>query len=208
MARHIPDRVVRAQQHGKPNGDLPPSTLAAQIVQSHLKHDKRSQLSDRVDFRQLLEELQTLPDVDESDVQTNYVLVTVVAQAGLEASKGNDPFNQSSVSTEEVLASLDVIELVVRQNPDVLFYEPEDVEGPGSQLSLTLLPKLFAMLRRRNDNDVVLRRVAKLLAAILLPFQQNPSRWNAFTTLLNLYRICVDGLIDRTLRIDTRTYVA
>jgi len=193
MARTIPDGVVRSQQHGKSNGELPPSTLAAQIVQSHLKHDKSGRLADRVDFRQLLDELQTLPDVDGSDVQTNYVLITVIAQAGLEDSKGGDPFNHTNTSDQEVLASLDVVELVVRQNPDVLFHEPQDTVEPGSQLCLTLLPKLFAMLNCRDNHDAVLHRVAQLLSSLLCMLQQNFERWNAFTKLMRLYRICVDG---------------
>lgn len=194
MARTVQDGVARPPRQVRGEGEIPPSTLAAQIVQSHMKHDKRSQPSDQVDFRQLLEELRTLPNVDESDVRSNYLLITVVAQAGLSIFRSSDPFNRNNVLIDDVLASLDIIELVIHQNPDVLFQEAQDNYDPESQLCLTLLPKLFAVLSCRDHNHTVRNGVARLLTSVTQLFYRYPTRWSSAATLLRLFRICVDGL--------------
>lgn len=199
MARIISGGAGRALQRERASGEMPPSTLAAQIVQSHLKLDKRSNSRDRVNFRQLLEELQTLPNVDESDINSNYLLVTVILQAGLESFKDIDPFNQTTAVNDDVLASLDVIDLVIRQTPGVLFLESAGANDPDSQLCWKILPQLFALLSRPDEDHAILRKVAKLLSSMISIFHRDPLSWNASTIMLSLFRICIDGM-ERYLR--------
>jgi len=208
MPRKVSDDAVNYQQYGEVHNELPPSTMAAQLVQNHLKDDKRSQLPDRVNFRQLLEELRTLSSVDKTDVQNNLLLITVIAQAGLDPTRWNDLFNKNSNANDDVLASLEIIELVVGQNPEVLFIEAQDTNQSGSPLCLLLLPRVLALLSPRCANSDILEKVAKLLSSMVLILQRDPTQWTASASLLCLYRTCVDGLERAAQSSDRRTYAS
>ncbi|KAL9051765.1 MAG: hypothetical protein Q9162_005817 [Coniocarpon cinnabarinum] len=99
--RHTPTNGITGSQAVLSNTDagIPPSTLAAQLVENHNFHDTRS---DDSTFRQLLNEIRASPESVEADADGNGKLITVVAEAGLSF---RDPFIGKDDSNEQLEAT-------------------------------------------------------------------------------------------------------
>lgn len=140
------------------NGDVPPSTLAAQLVQRFTNGTKRPKVQDPEAFKQLLSEVLSTdadpsgpPESFEDDVDINTKLIYVIVKAGLESLPSHNPFEHGSKSSQQVVDSLAALEITLRRCPEVLFVTSPNQEtqpyGSGP-LYQWLLPRLFAFLTR------------------------------------------------------------
>ena len=142
----------------------PPSTYAAQIVDTLTKARQQPKPNERELFQQLLREIlgageaqEPQAETVETDINVNYRLIYVVVRAGLEVLLQEDPFQQQSVLSEQALNSLAVIQLTIERSPEVLFFVPSVHEPgfePGGPLYLWLLPKLMSILGNGRDERV------------------------------------------------------
>jgi hypothetical protein len=166
-------------------GQPPPSTLAAQLVQH------RKEPGGVATFHQLLDEIIANPDTVEANVQENYKLITVVAEAGLKDSFASDPFVATN-GAAQLRASLDVIEIAFRRNPDVLFYSGAGTEGPGSQICLLLLPKLVSVLTMPQRPDLA-QRSHDLLSFFFAELAESSQHWLDLPRLVDLLQSSAEG---------------
>ena len=164
--------TVNGSQHNGP----PPSTYAAQIVDTLTKAKQQPKPDERELFQQLLREILGADEAPEpqaqtieTDINVNYRLIYVVVRAGLEVLLQEDPFQQQSVLTEQALNSLAVIQLTIERSPEVLFFIPPAHEPgfePGGPLFLWILPKLLSILGNGRDERVQ-EKATDLIRAIL-----------------------------------------
>ena len=141
--------------------DLPPSTLAAQIVNSLTKRNEHSKHQDQESFQQLLREI--LDGDDEKDgyldsietnVEVNHKIIYVVVRSGIEVLFQDDPFNKKDDLVKQSLRSLAVIRLTIRRSPDVLFFRPKVHEPDpklGGPLFIWLIPIFLSILAWDGD---------------------------------------------------------
>lgn len=167
-------------------GQPPPSTLAAQLVQH------RKEPGGVATFHQLLDEIIANPATVEANVQENYKLITVVAEAGLKDSFASDPFVATN-DAAQLLASLDVIEIAFRRNPDVLFYSGVGTDGPGSQICLLLLPKLVSFLTVPQRPELA-QRSHQLLSLFFVELAESSQHWLDLPRLMDLLQSSAEGL--------------
>jgi serine/threonine-protein kinase ATR len=153
--------------------DPPPSTLAAQIVDSLTKRKEHSKYQDQESFRQLLREILDVddghPDSIETNVEVNHKIIYVVVRSGIEVLFQDDPFNKKDDLTQQCLSSLAVIRLTIQRSPEVLFFTPEIHEPDpklGGPLFLWLIPKLLSLLAWSGDfriQEAALRALQTIL---------------------------------------------
>lgn len=177
----------------KTNGlGLPPSTIAAQIVENHSLAEGGREPKSRAAFGQLLDEIRACPSAVEHNVQSNYKLISVLAEAGLDALAKQDPFAPHNEIITQAIASLEVIEVATRHSPDVLFYDGPGTTGPGSQVCLWLLPKLFSVVDCMEYSHIQ-ASLQRLLQSFPETLARSPERWEEVAMLVQLYQTCTDG---------------
>lgn len=174
----MPTLGRRPPEEVKQSGHLPPSTIAAQIVDDHSTQGRNHpKHQDREKFRRLLREIlntdENSQDSDhliETNSDVNCRLIYVVIRAGLEPSLSEDPFEKQGDLITQALESLSVVELTLQRFPEVLFsiLEGRDsdplLDGP---LFLWLLPRLFMIIGRSIDNKIPLG-ILNVLKTILI----------------------------------------
>lgn len=172
------------------NGDAPPpSTIAAQIVHNRA-NVAREEPENQELFSRLLQEYLDDPVAEETSLETNAQLISVVAEAGLDAVQKGDPFAPDA-ATRRAVDSIQVLRLTARRNPRVLFYNGKDTctTGASPPLILVLLPKLLALAGKKDVNEEIvtfLNDAVELALASIHLLQQG-------SAFLELIRIVIDG---------------
>lgn len=185
------------------NGEPPASTLAALIVDDLTRGKTHPKHQDREKFRNLLREILDTNNEHsgvivqgiEKNTNVNSRLIYVVIRAGLEASFNGDPFEKQDELNNQALESLSVVELTLRQCPEVLFTVLErgetdlQLDGP---LYLWLIPRLFSVLGRNEDRQVRLS-VLRVLQTTLSVGRKGHPKPVKFQLVLKYIQGCVKG---------------
>ena len=162
--RGWPSQVATTVKSHSFNAIPPSSTLAAQIIDNFADADRQQAPNSQAVLRQLLREiLDTDQGVKsskhsvESNTEINHRLIYVIYRAGVETLDNNDPFNRESDLRTQALDSLAVIDLTIRQSPDVLFYIPQPNgtrNQPDGPLFLWLIPHLTNLLIYPKSTEI------------------------------------------------------
>ncbi|MCJ1281221.1 serine/threonine-protein kinase M1 [Xylographa opegraphella] len=147
------------------NGQLPPSTFAAQIVDNLASARRLSDSTDKqADLRQLLQMIldaerdgDPLSEAIETSIEVNYRLIYTIVRAGLEVLSSDNPFDNTRDVQVQALNTLAVVDLTIRRYPEVLFWVPgsnDPTVRPGGPLFLWLVPQLINLLSHGLDKEV------------------------------------------------------
>lgn len=176
----------------KSNGEPPPSTIAAQIVNNASNIHTQQEPSTKAVFAQLLQEYLSDPATDESSSQLNTQLVTVVAEEGLGGLLQDNPFALDAL-IPQAIDSIAVLKLTIQRRPQLLVSSRvEDEDGsPRPLLLIWLFPKLLALLGLPNLES--LRPcVQDFLVTCVRVLERKSEMWVHKESLVLLYRSCVD----------------
>ena len=146
----------------QPNGSLPPSTLAAQLVESLTRAKQHSSHQDRADFENLLQIFETEQDREQhaetqEDVEESAKLIDVVVKAGIDPLCRDNPFEGPKTIVNQAIRSLLVIDVTIKQCSEVLYFRNSQQEvdsrfcGP---LYLWLVPKLLVVGTYEQDEGL------------------------------------------------------
>ena len=146
----------------QPNGDLPPSTLAAQLVESLTRAKQYSDHRHRADFENLLQIFETEQDQEQhtetqEDVGESAKLIDVVAKAGIDPLCQNDPFEGRNVIVNQATRSLRVIDVTIKRCSEVLCFRNSRREADSRScgpLYLWLVPKLLIVGTYEQDEGL------------------------------------------------------
>lgn len=186
MARRIRAATNATLANG--NGP-PPSTLAAQIVQNQQTRQPTSQPQDEsAVFRGLLHEILHNQGAQETDVNVNAHLISVVVQAGLAPLTNDNPFADWDVLLQQANDSIAVIETTIRHQPEVLIAR---LSADGPVLTLSILLAVIPICGRPKCEEVPTRR---LLNSILSSLSSSIDLWQQAQTIRDVLRECVDGM--------------
>lgn len=172
------------------NGEAPPSTLAAQIVQNQTRPPAAAQQHGQAaTFSELLHEILHNPfATPETDINVNVTLINVVAEAGLAPLAEGNPFAQWDVLIPQAVDSLKVIEATVKRQPEVLF---APIGPDGSPLLLPLLARLVAVCGRQKCEKLAF---ASFFSAVLRALDSSIDFWRYACTLQQVLLDVVDGM--------------
>ena len=182
--------------------DPPPSTLAAQIVNSLSKRKDHSKHQDQESFTQLLREILDAGDENdrqsdsiETNVEVNHKIIYVVVKSGIEVLFRDDPFNKKADLVKQGLSSLAVIGLTIRRSPEVLFFRINGYEPDpklGGPLFLWLVPAFLSILAWDGDREIH-KSTLQVLRTILNIERKTHSRGFKPQSILKFVQGCVKG---------------
>ena len=143
----------------QPNGDLPPSTLAAQLVESLTRAKQYSDHRDRADFENLLQIFEIEQDrgqhaETQEDVEESAKLIDVVVKAGIDPLCQDNPFEGRSTTVNQATRSLRVVDVTIKRCSEVLCFRSNQ-GGADSRfcgpMYLWLVPKLLIISTYERD---------------------------------------------------------
>jgi serine/threonine-protein kinase ATR len=173
--------------NGIPNGNPPPSTIAAQIVHNAAKTHSRQDAASKVTFGELLKEFLQHPNTDEPDAQL-VAFICVVAEAGLESLFRDDPFAQDE-QREQGIRSINAITYLLHQKPHLLL-QPKDGEDSGTPrppVILWLFPKLLGLLTHATLRPIH-ANVEGLLSFCLSILARSTAYSRSAVSVMQLYK--------------------
>ncbi len=184
------------------NGDPPPSTLAAQLVNHLTDGRKLSKNQDQETFRQLLHEVLGAQREAGSQAQTHDAdndldckLVYVIVKAGLETLTNGDPFAGHTERSRQVIESLAAVEYTIWKNPGILFYPTpryESLPNPSGPLFWWLIPKLLHVVGQLQG-DGVGGCVLKLLRTIVNLERKIHAKGIRIYSIVKYFKGCIKG---------------
>ena len=190
---HRSSLALLSQQRDGAGGDnVPPSTIAAQIVQNHELETSGRHFQDHEQFGQLLQEILAHSETEYADTITLYKLVTIVIKGGLLALSHRDPFISKDKYFSRAITSVKVIELTIRRNPEILFdSSPSDSkDGLRPPIFLIIFSSIVTVLGF-EDIGSLLPFLRGLLYCCVQEVLETADIWLRAFTLINLYQSCV-----------------
>ena len=172
--------------------DAPPSTLAAQIVHHHSTARQRAQPSHTSTFRQLLDEIRADPAALEADTGSNYKLISVVAEAGLQSSSSPDPFDPVDQSSSQAVACFNVVEIALKRSPEALFFADSDQNPISSQLCFKLFSRILSSACRA-DFDTMRPEIERIIFVIVHAAYSTPQMWSRIPILFQTMKTITRG---------------
>ncbi|KAI9795603.1 MAG: serine/threonine-protein kinase M1 [Piccolia ochrophora] len=184
--------------------DIPPSTIAAQIVNNFTVNGKPT-TDDGGSFEQLLMEILGSEEgplsessFGDGDIDLNYDLVVVVTRAGLEVLLGEDPFTRVDRLLPQARNSLLVIKSALKRTPAILFERGSSQRkvSVAVPLYIWLFPKLIALLSCRDAEDLQ-QTVKETLFSIFYSVSRTPDLWESMGSLVLYVEESVKGRVSQ-----------
>ena len=190
-------------EEGHANGEPPPSTYAAQIVDNLTGARRRSGSSgNQAHLRQLL---QMILDADrigdaisgayETSTEVNYRLIYTIVRAGLETLSCS-PFDDQKDVQVQALNTLAVVDLTIRRCPEVLFCDPQNndpVIRPVGPLFLWLIPHMVNLLNHETNQDIRQGAEEVLSTALKVQTRASTSR-SRLHPIVKYLQGCINGI--------------
>lgn len=143
------------------NGDVPPSSIAAQLADNIAITHQDSSTQDRQNFQSLIREILEGNDhIWQADGSTssNAVvssrLICVIVQAGLNVPTSRSSTDQSQGRSLDVIKSLQAIDLTLSRSPAALFQPLDFDSASGFPLFAWLVPKVLVEIGDWKFNDI------------------------------------------------------
>ena len=159
------------------NGDVPPSTRAAQLAEHLVDGQQRTRNQDQQSFQQLLREvLESASEHAHNDqtfdrsAEVNGKLIFVIVRVGIDSVTQSSPFNPKSQQEDQLLDSLKAIRISLQRSPAVLFSpSPDSRLEDGNKICLYewLFQRVLAVATTINHTKVQ-TQIALLLKTALL----------------------------------------
>ena len=175
------------------NGDAPPSTLAAQIVQNQNRQTANLMPGEVAIFDDLLQEmLYNDSAAQETNLNTNVQLVSVMAQMGLQPLGVDNPFAAWEAAIPRAADSIAVIEKTIARQPEILLAQTSE-DGP--QVFLNVLTAVLAACGRLKCRDLPFSR---LLSTAIEVLSHSIHLWQQALVLQEVIEECVDGMSSKS----------
>ncbi|KAG6016356.1 hypothetical protein E4U54_001662 [Claviceps lovelessii] len=115
---------------GQPGDGLPPSTLAAQLVENISTSARSSRSDENNELKGLFALIQRVKDrpeilVSQADrVEHNHMLIYVYCRVALDGIKLDDPFVNRAHVHAELIKAINFLRFTIKETPSVLMYKP------------------------------------------------------------------------------------
>ena len=181
------------------NGDVPSSSVAAQLADRLATTRQNCSHQDRESFqlllREILEESDHVWQADggaNNDAVVSSKLICVIVQAGLEDPIARHPIKRTGIEPSNVLRSLQAIDLTLSRSPDALF-QPLDFEFTDRlPLFAWLIPKILAQTRESEFLEIE-RQVLIIIQHSLSVADRATIRGKRNSQISDYIRGCIAG---------------
>lgn len=203
MAPRVGRTTPRRQSYAtSANGDIPPSTLAAQIADRMVvgHHDSRDH--DSESFQLLLQELLEASDPTSQpesniadDAAVNSRLICVIVRAGLGKARTGLRIDEQRARELDSVRSLQAIDLITSRYPQTLFHPLDAFDpsiAPGSPLFAWLLPRILAEVKELKSDDTEECVLAVITRSMLLEGKTG-ARYGRISPITKYIYACITG---------------
>jgi serine/threonine-protein kinase ATR len=137
------------------NGAVPPSTLAAQLVENISASAKSSRSDENTELKGLFAVIQQVKDrpdllkTPKDRIEHNHLLIYVYCRVVLESARLDDPFLDRAHLRTETLKAINFLRFTIKETPSVLSFSTQRDEllfRGREPLWAWLLPQLLKML--------------------------------------------------------------
>lgn len=184
--------------------ELPPSTLAAQLVNNISNVNRPFDRNSQEDYERLLAEISKQEEssngnisVDEK-LQHDHKLIYVVVRGVIEVVTKEDPFAQVQEQLARAQEALQFLVATVKETPAVLCH----VFGPGvavqsgihEPLWLWLFPRLLALIGLKRCESLY-ESISSFFLTAFESISQSPQFWQLSRTFIRYLKECTEGTI-------------
>lgn len=186
--------------------DLPPSTLAANLVNNLSSTRRQSKTQDQEEFQKLLLEFsessngQGTQSSLQDSLEHHHKLICIVTKAVLEPLTTDNPFANWEQLIQQASEGLEILTVTIKSTPDVLAHiaRSERVLRMFTHLPLWLwlLPRLLT-LGARPRCEQLQTKLKDTLKSIFSSVTPSLSSWSFRNTIFCYLRHCTDGRLPR-----------
>ncbi|PHH65261.1 hypothetical protein CDD81_3120 [Ophiocordyceps australis] len=190
--------------HALTGNHLPPSTLAAQLVENISTSASSARSDENHELQGLFALIQGVKDnpetlrIPEERIRHNHMLIYVYCRVALEAIRLDDPFmNRASVNAE-LLKAINFLRFTVKETPNVLRVTGQncDFMHRGSEpLWMWLLPHVLRFLGHAEFLELQ-EAIQGFLCYLVLVVARNDSLWGLSDSLFLYIRACMAGILN------------
>lgn len=184
--------------------DLPPSTMAAQLINNLSTPNKPSRHAEQEDLKTLMDEVsnQEASIADFSNAEANlehkHKLIYVFGRAVLERLAADDPFLDFQKIVPQASDALDIFMSTIKEMPDVLAYcvAPESALLSRGQepLWFWLFPRALALLGRRQC-DALTEKIKDFFYECFQVVARVPKLWTLSSFFFSYLKECAASML-------------
>jgi hypothetical protein len=188
-------RRLSSHPDGVDPSAMPPSTLAAQILQTRSTSVVKQEPGHREQFNKLLIDFLNDPviDAEEGKVKENARFLSFLLEAALESRARNEPFGSNSLS-QQAIDCLKAVRLTIDRHPEILLSSRDDTSEQSSPppLLLWLIEKILCIASTHPPNDGW-DQLGAVLAGSQISLSAKPSLWLHGQATFQLFRAVVES---------------
>ena len=184
------------------NGELPPSTRAAQLAEHFADDKRRPKNHDQESFQHLLREVldaetdQTGQEpAFDADVGVHSKLIFVIVRAGIETDGHSNPFSTREQTLALVIDSLKALTITIRKTPSVLYTTQlyaTNGRSDGNSVYRWLFPKVLPLFLSFDDVRIQ-TQIIEILRISIQSEQDQRSLKNSGRPILKYLRSLLRG---------------
>ncbi|KAL8790467.1 MAG: hypothetical protein Q9213_000619 [Squamulea squamosa] len=205
MAPRVGRTTPRRQSYGHSrNGDVPPSTLVAQITDRMVIGQHNSRNTDKESFQLLLREILEGGDATSQpdgnigdDAAVNSRLICVIVRAGLGQVQTFPQVDEQNSIALDCVSSLQAIDLTISRCPDALLHPLETFDpniAPGIPLFAWLIPKVLAEIRELDSHNIE-KQVLGIINHSILTKDSTGTRYGRKSPVAKYVHACITDLL-------------
>lgn len=211
MAQECRGNAGHQGHHGYAHGDddsrAPPSTLAAQLVQSITTSGQSNGRPDETnELKRLfgvIERIKNQPEMlktNEERLEDNHMLIYVYTRLALDGLKWDEPFANYAQLRSEALKAISFLQVTIKETPAVLKYTTDGISflfRGQEPLWLWLLPRVLQMLGLAPCLDIS-PMIQELCRFIIISTHKNGSLLDLQSTVMSYFQGNLSGQSTRT----------
>ena len=186
-----PSQTDSANQNG-----IPPSTLAAQILQTRSAAVIHQENGHKEQFEKLLMDFLNDPVIDagKGKVQENARFVSFLVEAALESRSKNNPFAPECLN-QQAIDCLKAVRLTIERHPEILLSSGDESEPDLSPppMLLWLIEKILCISASQQLGDGW-DRLGDVLAGCHISLSTKPATWRIAVSTLQLFGSMVQSM--------------
>jgi serine/threonine-protein kinase ATR len=183
--------------------DVPPSTLAANLVNNLSSTRRQTKTQDQEEFRKLLLEFSETSNGAgtnlnaQETLEHHHKLICVVTKAVLEPLAAENPFANWELQIQQASEGLEILIITIKSTPDVLAHvaRSESLLRMVTQLPLWLwlFPRLLTLCARSKCENLQ-QNLKETFRSIFNSVMPSLSLWPLKNSLFCYLRRCTDGM--------------
>ena len=191
-----------ANGHGRSGFDVPPSTMAVQLI-NNLATNKPSQAPELDDLKRLMAEIsesegsQGLQEGAKTTLEHQHKLIYVFARAVLDRLCSEDPFSNIPQLVFQSFEAFDIFISTIKESPSVLEYtlpERQVLQQRGLEpLWIWLFPRVLAILGREGCEGLT-DKIYEFFCVCFQVVARSPKLWDLNSNFFIYLKECIAGM--------------